>query len=58
MLFLTLVKTKLTELYGEYLTALTEWANDKLDIQFSAQVSYNMAMDMVRKYIIGAWEHH
>lgn len=38
---------QLTELYGEYLTALTEWANSALDIQFSAQVSYNMAMDMV-----------
>jgi hypothetical protein len=38
---------QLTELYGEYLTALTKWANSALDIQFSAQVSYNMAMDMV-----------
>jgi hypothetical protein len=41
---------QLTELYGEYLQALREWANSYLDIQFSAQVSYNMAMDMVSSH--------
>jgi hypothetical protein len=39
--------SQLAEMYGEYLEALTEWANSYLNIQFSAQVSYNMAMDMV-----------
>lgn len=34
-------------MYGDYLNALTQWANDLLNLQFSAQVSYNMAMDMV-----------
>jgi hypothetical protein len=41
-------------MYGEYLTALTQWANENLDIQFSSQVSYNMAMDMVREYVHNA----
>jgi hypothetical protein len=35
-------------MYGEYLDALTGWANEVLDIQFSAQVGYNMPVDMVR----------
>ncbi|OCL07765.1 hypothetical protein AOQ84DRAFT_408338 [Glonium stellatum] len=39
-------RTTLTELYGEYLTTLANWANDYLNVQFSAQVSYNLAMDM------------
>ncbi|KAL2004612.1 hypothetical protein VTN00DRAFT_3348 [Thermoascus crustaceus] len=39
-------RTTLAELYAEYLTALNSWAEEYLDIQFSAQVSYNMAMDM------------
>ncbi|KAL9067682.1 MAG: hypothetical protein Q9157_006735 [Trypethelium eluteriae] len=35
-------------LYGTYLQTLTKWANDYLDLQFSAQVSYNLAMDMLQ----------
>jgi len=34
-------------MYGDYLKALSDWENNYLDLQFSAQVSYNMAMDMV-----------
>jgi len=37
---------KLTELNSEYLDALTQWSQS-LDIQFSAQVVYNLAMDML-----------
>ncbi|GLB02333.1 hypothetical protein AtubIFM57258_003678 [Aspergillus tubingensis] len=36
----------LTELNAEYLTSLTQWSND-LGIQFSAQVVYNLPMDML-----------
>ncbi|KAJ5538640.1 secreted protein [Penicillium frequentans] len=36
----------LTELNAEYLDALTEWSND-LGVQFSAQVVYNLPMDML-----------
>lgn len=41
---------QLTEQYGEYLDALTSWAHDYLDIRFSSQVGYNMAVDMVSLY--------
>jgi hypothetical protein len=36
----------LTEGYGEYLSTYTAWA-ESLGLQFSAQVSYNLAMDML-----------
>ncbi|KAJ5797556.1 uncharacterized protein N7503_006852 [Penicillium pulvis] len=36
----------LTELNAEYLDALTEWSNN-LGVQFSAQVVYNLPMDML-----------
>ncbi|KAJ5769407.1 secreted protein [Penicillium odoratum] len=36
----------LTELNAEYLEALTKWSND-LGVQFSAQVVYNLPMDML-----------
>ncbi|GKZ68760.1 hypothetical protein AnigIFM50267_003505 [Aspergillus niger] len=36
----------LTELNAEYLTSLKQWSND-LGIQFSAQVVYNLPMDML-----------
>ncbi|OJJ77643.1 hypothetical protein ASPBRDRAFT_25289 [Aspergillus brasiliensis CBS 101740] len=36
----------LTELNADYLTSLTQWSND-LGIQFSAQVVYNLPMDML-----------
>ncbi|PWY91931.1 hypothetical protein BO94DRAFT_555096 [Aspergillus sclerotioniger CBS 115572] len=36
----------LTELNAEYLTSLTQWSNE-LGIQFSAQVVYNLPMDML-----------
>lgn len=31
----------------EYLEALDRWANESLGIQWSSQVGYNMAVDMV-----------
>ncbi|KIW43060.1 uncharacterized protein PV06_04207 [Exophiala oligosperma] len=37
----------LAKQYHAYLTGLNEWAEEYLDIQFSAQVSYNMPMDML-----------
>ncbi|KAH8897356.1 secreted protein [Thozetella sp. PMI_491] len=39
-------RTTLTEQYGEYLDALRTWANDYLNVKFSAQPGYNMAVDM------------
>lgn len=36
----------LAEGYRQYLQALTSWANDKLNLQSSTQVSYNLPMDM------------
>ncbi|RAK97746.1 uncharacterized protein BO80DRAFT_185483 [Aspergillus ibericus CBS 121593] len=36
----------LTELNAEYLTSLTQWSNE-LGIQFSAQVVYNLPLDML-----------
>ncbi|KAJ5288758.1 secreted protein [Penicillium angulare] len=36
----------LTELNAEYLQALTKWSND-LGVQFSAQVAYNLPLDML-----------
>ncbi|KAI9714496.1 MAG: hypothetical protein M1820_000457 [Bogoriella megaspora] len=38
----------LTNLYGFYVEALNQWHHDYLDVQFSAQVSYNLAMDMLQ----------
>ncbi|KAF3389216.1 hypothetical protein F1880_004296 [Penicillium rolfsii] len=32
--------------YREYLQTLTDWAHNELHIEFSAQVSYNLPMDM------------
>ena len=39
-------RSTLTDLYGEYLSALNTWTEQYLNIQYSAQISYNMAMDM------------
>ncbi|KAJ5605313.1 secreted protein [Penicillium lagena] len=39
-------RTTLTEGYAEYVEALTQWANAYLDIQWSSQIGYNMAVDM------------
>ncbi|KAL9068938.1 MAG: hypothetical protein Q9157_006341 [Trypethelium eluteriae] len=39
-------RATLTDLYGEYLGALNSWAEQYLDVQYSAQISYNLAMDM------------
>ncbi|KAJ5211475.1 uncharacterized protein N7498_003121 [Penicillium cinerascens] len=36
----------LVEGYGNYLQGLTSWINSKLNLQMSAQVSYNLPMDM------------
>ncbi|KAL3442497.1 hypothetical protein BJX65DRAFT_321505 [Aspergillus insuetus] len=36
----------LEDCYREYLEALTNWARNDLKLQFSAQVSYNLPMDM------------
>jgi hypothetical protein len=36
----------LEECYREYLETLTTWAHNELKLQFSAQVSYNLPMDM------------
>ena len=33
--------------YREYLTGLNQWAEDYLNMSYSAQVSYNMPMDML-----------
>lgn len=41
-----LIRSQLTELNAEYLTALTNWSNS-LGVQFSAQVVYNKPMDML-----------
>ncbi|KAI9668279.1 MAG: hypothetical protein M1821_001099 [Bathelium mastoideum] len=37
----------LTSLYGTYVETLNQWAQDYLNLQFSAQISYNLAMDML-----------
>ncbi|KAH8674181.1 secreted protein [Xylariales sp. PMI_506] len=39
-------RTTLTEGYGEYISTLNTWANEYLDIQYSCQVGYNMAVDI------------
>ncbi|KAI9692010.1 MAG: hypothetical protein M1820_009585 [Bogoriella megaspora] len=39
-------RSTLTDLYGEYLGTLNNWSNGYLNMQYSAQVSYNLAMDM------------
>ena len=39
-------RSTLTDLYAEYISSLNSWANQYLNVQYSAQVSYNMAMDM------------
>jgi hypothetical protein len=36
----------LEDCYREYLETLTDWAHNELKLQFSAQVSYNLPMDM------------
>ncbi|KAL3455862.1 hypothetical protein BJX64DRAFT_281774 [Aspergillus heterothallicus] len=36
----------LEDCYREYLEALTNWAHSELNLEFSAQVSYNLPMDM------------
>jgi hypothetical protein len=36
----------LVEGYRSYLKELTQWVNSKLNLQMSAQVSYNLPMDM------------
>ncbi|KAL9108497.1 MAG: hypothetical protein Q9227_006712 [Pyrenula ochraceoflavens] len=38
----------LGNLYGLYLQVFNDWANDYLNLQFSAQPSYNLPMDMLQ----------
>ncbi len=38
----------LGDLYGVYVQALNTWAEGYLDVQFSAQISYNLPMDMLQ----------
>ena len=38
----------LGDLYGVYLRTLNTWAQEYLDVQFSAQISYNLPMDMLQ----------
>ncbi|KAF2096025.1 hypothetical protein NA57DRAFT_67641 [Rhizodiscina lignyota] len=38
----------LTDLYGVYVETLNNWAHEYLDIQYSAQISYNLPMDMLQ----------
>ncbi|ETS81939.1 hypothetical protein PFICI_06941 [Pestalotiopsis fici W106-1] len=40
-------RSTLAGLYREYLTALNDWARDYLGLGFSAQISYNLPMDML-----------
>ncbi|KAF7514705.1 hypothetical protein G7054_g15078 [Neopestalotiopsis clavispora] len=40
-------RSTLAGLYREYLTALNDWAHDYLGLGFSAQISYNLPMDML-----------
>lgn len=39
--------TQLAKQYQQYLSTLSAWARDYLGLKFSAQVSYNLPMDMV-----------
>ncbi|KAL2811612.1 hypothetical protein BJX63DRAFT_444029 [Aspergillus granulosus] len=39
-------RSVLEDCYGEYLETLTEWVHEELHLEFSAQVSYNLPMDM------------
>ncbi|KAL3482790.1 hypothetical protein BJX62DRAFT_231439 [Aspergillus germanicus] len=39
-------RSVLEDCYREYLEAVTNWARNELNLQFSAQVSYNLPMDM------------
>ncbi|KAI9687503.1 MAG: hypothetical protein M1822_002113 [Bathelium mastoideum] len=41
-------RATLTDLYGEYLSAFNSWAEQYLNVQYSAQISYNLAMDMLQ----------
>jgi len=36
-----------TGLYRSYVATLTRWANDYLDLQYSAQIAYNLPMDVL-----------
>ena len=38
---------QLTAQYHKYLSGLNTWAEKYLGLQFSAQISYNLPMDMV-----------
>lgn len=40
-------RSTLAGLYCEYLTSLNDWARDYLGLGFSAQISYNLPMDML-----------
>ena len=40
-------RSTLTSLYQEYLIAMRDWTHDYLGLQFSAQVGYNLPVDMV-----------
>lgn len=37
-----------TNLYGEYVSTLEAWAESYLDLQFSAQIAYNLPFDMLQ----------
>lgn len=34
-------------MYGDYIEALTDWAHETLNVQFSAQITYNLPLDMM-----------
>ncbi|KAJ4296362.1 hypothetical protein N0V90_006407 [Kalmusia sp. IMI 367209] len=40
-------RSTLTSLYKEYLATLSDWAQDYLGLDFSAQVGYNLPVDML-----------
>ncbi|KXH42586.1 hypothetical protein CSIM01_09548 [Colletotrichum simmondsii] len=40
-------RSTMTSLYKEYLTAMGDWVHDYLGLEFSAQVGYNLPVDML-----------
>ncbi|KAJ5820046.1 hypothetical protein N7474_005637 [Penicillium riverlandense] len=47
----------LTNLYGIYVSTLEAWAEDYLNLQFSAQISYNLPMEMLQNVpLVGGTE--
>lgn len=41
-------RATLADLYGVYVSTLNDWSHEALDVQFSAQISYNLPMDMMQ----------